>query len=572
MKEYRNFVFQNPTKMENNIITSYTTFVKENNSQSELPQDGKDVKIFYTVETKRIEIPAGSDRGNSKDDKRSTFDKIFKRIKKVSKFIKVPEPILTQIETKKYYACGHSTKSGFYFDGENKNDKFVVNVFTDVNQATEKCNSLNFEWRENLKKRKGNEDLHDPWVVISKDVDVYDLTMATVLKPEDEWVILGTIDHKDGLLKAAPGQQVPINLVPDQMVGQSYCDHCHRTINRNKTVFVQKIKTGEILRVGGSCIRNYLGYEYEKVLTYLTDISFLNESYFGDMSDSGDWDGENMGWSGSSYDVEISTREIIQYYYWWYKNHGYISKSSADKINQKRIEESGEDPDLVKKVSSTSSLVQKDVEYSHTPPDPKNYRGRWGHSEYEQDMKEWSEFAEKYEERVKTTSDEEIQKVIDFIHSNRDNNFIFNASNMIKSGSVQKRLLYYVTGACSWYFAKLAIEDAKKRESEGIVKQESNWVGTIGEKMKLQNLEIVHISGYDNGFGWTNVYKLKDQNGNIFTKFGVIGTQFIVKKTQDNPVENSIQVGDVVSATSEIKKHDEYKGVKQTTLGRFSKL
>jgi hypothetical protein len=63
---------------------------------------------------------------------------------------------------------------------------------------------------------------------------------------------------------------------------------------------------------------------------------------------------------------------------------------------------------------------------------------------------------------------------------------------------------------------------------------------------------------------------LKDQNGNIFTKFGTIGNQYIVKKNDSDP--NNVIVGDIISATAEIKKHDEYMGKKQTVLGRLSKL
>ena len=87
MKEYRNFVSEKHIHMTP-IVSDYKTFLENNQPQSDTPsEDGKDVKIFYTMETKRIGIPAGSDRGISKDDKRSTFDKIFKRIKDEESFV-----------------------------------------------------------------------------------------------------------------------------------------------------------------------------------------------------------------------------------------------------------------------------------------------------------------------------------------------------------------------------------------------------------------------------------------------------------------------------------------------------
>ncbi len=149
---------------------------------------------------------------------------------------------------------------------------------------------------------------------------------------------------------------------------------------------------------------------------------------------------------------------------------------------------------------------------------------------------------------------------------------MFNVSNMLRMGIVKNRLANYVTGACSYFFGKLHAEEMKRKAESGETNKVSEWVGKVGEKIKLENLEVVHIGGFEGGYGWTNVYKLKDQNGNSFTKFGTLGTQFIVKKTENSPTDDQIQVGDIISATSEIKKHDEYMGKKQTVLGRLSKL
>jgi hypothetical protein len=108
---------------------------------------------------------------------------------------------------------------------------------------------------------------------------------------------------------------------------------------------------------------------------------------------------------------------------------------------------------------------------------------------------------------------------------------------------------------------------------DGETKKVSEWIGTVGEKMKLTDLEIVHIGGYEGGYGWVTIYKLKDKDGNVFTKFGVIGPKFIVKKADVlNREDDMMYVGDVVSATVDIKDHTEYQGTKQTVLGRFSKL
>ena len=580
LEKYSNFVIQKPTKMGNSekIVVDYQTFLESDSLEtdsSETPtteetpikteKDPKDIKLFYTLETTRIEVSSGTDIMSRGGDKTTTFDKIIKRITRISKFIKIPIPVLTLIETKRYYSLVFFGQNGFsYYHGKFTNGKNFTDNFSEIEKI-----------RNTLTDQK--------WQITSKDVKVYDLTMATVIKPEDEWIILGIIDYKDGLLKAAPGQQVPIELVGD-MSGNSDCDHCHKRIYRNKIVFVKKIKDGTILRVGGTCIKNYLGYDYEKVLAYLTDISFLGESW-GDSSGGGDDWGDSGGYSGGRHiETEISVNEIVKYYIWWYNNRGYISRASAEKINSKKREEwlknnPTSDPedyyysDRSSNKQSTGDSVKGDVDEAYSPPE--------NTGKYQQEnMDKWLEFMEEYESRLKTISDDNphIQKFYDFIEENKENNFLFNVNNMIKQNSVKKSLINYIAGGCSFYFGKLYSEEMKRKAEEeklSGVKVEvkpSEWVGVVGEKTKLENLEIVHIGGFETQWGWSNVYKLKDPAGNVYTKFGTIGTQYTVKKTENDPNDNNIQVGDIISVTAQIKKHDEYKDIKQTTLGRVSKF
>ena len=577
LEKYSNFVIPNSNQMER-IVNDYPTFLKEeaqNQETTPVENDGKNIKLFYTIETKRIEIPVGSETGIRQDDKKETFDKIIKRITKISKFIKLPAPILTKIETKKYYTLvsfGEHSMS-YYYDN-----------FSNGKNYTEDIDEVERVKNEIMTKPHGKSK----WRVTSKDVNVYDLTMATVIKPEDEWIILGTFDYVDNLLKAAPGQQIPIEMVN---MDKSECDHCHKNIYRKKTVFIKKIKDGSIIKVGGTCIKNYLGYDYEKVLSYLTDISFLDKSW----GESGGWNNDydyEGGGRGGWIEDEVPIKEAIRYYIWWYKNRGYMSKTTAEKINIKKREEwKSQNPDdssdfTGKETISTGDSVCGDVGYANTPP---RQTGKYAAEEWNR----WEDFCSNvYGPRLETISenDPHIKAFIEFIEANKDNNFLFNVSNMIKQGTVKVHLLRYITGGCSFYFGRLFSEEQKRKAETREDKPQqktSEWVGKIGEKSKFVNLEIVHIGGFETQFGWSNVYRLKDEDGNIYTKFGVIGPQFVVKKkNNDVPTEepdkqeiedmknysDGLVVGDVVSATADVKDHTEYKGTKQTVLGRFSKL
>lgn len=94
---------------------------------------------------------------------------------------------------------------------------------------------------------------------------------------------------------------------------------------------------------------------------------------------------------------------------------------------------------------------------------------------------------------------------------------------------------------------------------------ESNHIGIIGEKSIL-DVTIKSISGFNGNFGWTNIYKMIDVDGNVFTKFGTIADRFITDESEE------IEKGTVLKFNAEIKQHNEFKGNKETVIGRVSKV
>ena len=91
----------------------------------------------------------------------------------------------------------------------------------------------------------------------------------------------------------------------------------------------------------------------------------------------------------------------------------------------------------------------------------------------------------------------------------------------------------------------------------------SEFQGEIGEKIKVE-LTITSINGYDNGYGWSNIYKMVDSDGNVYTKFGTINERY-----SDT---DEVKEGSVIKVTAEVKKHNEFRGKKETVLGRVSKF
>ena len=112
-------------------------------------------------------------------------------------------------------------------------------------------------------------------------------------------------------------------------------------------------------------------------------------------------------------------------------------------------------------------------------------------------------------------------------------------------------------------------------------KKLSNHVGIIGEKTKFENLTVMKQRTFETEFGTGKVWTLKDKEGNVFTKFGEIGNQFIVEVHPDNKIyydysgeqcPQSVYEKDIVSFIADIKQHTIYNDQKQTVLGRCCKI
>lgn len=484
------------------IQTKFEEFVKE--SAQNTPSD----KLQWKVGTTELEIPSF---------KLNSYEKLLKKLKRFSKTIGFPEPVSKEKSEKTIYLI------------KSKNNT-VLKTMEDPKEVQSQLRADSSLYAEQVK------------------IVVFDLTMVDEVKPLEDWEILGTIDYKDSLVKPAPGKEVPMNLIKDiNLSGNSYCDHCHKKIYRNKTVFVKNTETDEIKQVGGTCTKYYLGLDYKRVLGYLESLNQMTS--FQEEYDMGEW-----GSFGIPMDLLYSVSDIIKYYIWHTQKNGHVTKKQAEAYNSKI-----EDGNPTKKKESTASIVAEEVLFVSYPPD----RRKFSSKEYAMVYEEWRRRSEEFDENISKVKDSEVKEILDFVESKKDeSNFMFNVSNKVKEGSVPNRLISYITGACSFYFSVKLREEDKKKELES--KPTSNHIGEIGEKYAFK-VVVTRISGFEGSFGWTNVYTMEDEKGNVITKFGTINDRYI---TND---DTYIQKGTTLEFTSDVKDHTEFNGVNQTTIGRLSK-
>lgn len=102
--------------------------------------------------------------------------------------------------------------------------------------------------------------------------------------------------------------------------------------------------------------------------------------------------------------------------------------------------------------------------------------------------------------------------------------------------------------------AARTLDAIKKREAEDAA---SEWVGDIKERreFEIKVLFIIEREGY---YGPVDIIKMRDASGNMLTWFATSS--------------HGLRKGDTALIKGTVKKHDEYKGVKQTVLTRCTVL
>jgi len=93
----------------------------------------------------------------------------------------------------------------------------------------------------------------------------------------------------------------------------------------------------------------------------------------------------------------------------------------------------------------------------------------------------------------------------------------------------------------------------------------SKWVGEIGEKYPAE-LEVTLVKEISNKWGDTFLYEMKDDKGNLFSKFGQINDRFIVSDHEE------VEIGSKVKFRATIKQHREFNDEKINVISTLAKF
>ena len=347
----------------------------------------------------------------------------------------------------------------------------------------------------------------------------------------DGYEFIAGVEHAEGgnIINMAPKSSIPALPIEYQSTGNT-CDHCHTKRDRLSTFVLRDEKSGKLLKVGRSCLKNFLpGKNPKSIVEYAQQLeNILRSCVSGENMDDYDESDISSG-RGGSWSRYYPADMFMQYVCLAYTIEGrFISAKVAR-----------EDPDK----QSTSSYawwlhnftprtreeeqVQRDIDQKR-PAAEALYRDlkQW------LETKDWDAEIEKYQETNPSLAQ--------YFHNLKT---LANASSIARKNS-------------SYQASILAIYLREKGEKEKkAVQKPSNFVGEVGKKIQFVGT-IKNTKWFDGQFGTTTLVSFQDDDGNDYV-WWASGT-------------HEYEKGDRYNVSATVKKHEtsKYTSRPQTVITR----
>ena len=136
-----------------------------------------------------------------------------------------------------------------------------------------------------------------------------------------------------------------------------------------------------------------------------------------------------------------------------------------------------------------------------------------------------------------------------------DSDYIRNIRTLANTEAVGYKHIGFVASIIPAHDREMERETERVRKATAEANRpESNWIGAIGDRMTIKAVTLETVKELDGRFGITFLHKFTDGYGNDITWFA--------------SRDNICAVGDTIAMTATIKRHDEFRGRKNTIVNR----
>ena len=394
-------------------------------------------------------------------------------------------------------------------------------------------------------------------------IDVYDLTIKAegMFKLPGNNKLVAVVDNMTGgSIEIDENEPVP----PEYLETSGDCDYCKQERLRGKNFIVKSFDQNKYLRLGSSCVKKYIGInpaKYVKALDYLRDFTREMGGFMGEDDLFGDREGGGMGNRMSPLNKVVDIDKVISILHNTIQNDGYVKREweYPDRAPRYRTNDGQASAD------KAESIIFDNEKFNNFPADA-------------QYVKEFKQFASTLEPLppniVRLTDTGHVVTSPDYngsVHEH-DKNAGFNeyrekVKQLVTHPNFRIKDTAFLASAINFF------ENEKKRSAEAEERKDSQWIGSVGAKVQIPSAKLIDARSGEGEYGTWYLWTFIDSNGNILKKFGTLSDKFRIQNAPEGAEDIfGFKKGDIFAFTAEIKKHDEYKGAKNTQLGRLSKL
>jgi len=311
------------------------------------------------------------------------------------------------------------------------------------------------------------------------------------------------------------GNVVMVAAVPGQVVPDKYkhldridCDHCGHKRARKHSILVRHIETNEYMQVGTTCVKDFFGFH--DPAGFMFKASILLSGIVGCLDEEKGFKNNSDCYGYDFPETFVMSAACIRHWGWMSRGKAMHNDAAGPATADHVIDNLNPWPNMPEELK-VGGVTEED--------------------------KEEARLAWEYWQTVE--------------HKNND--YLLNCCKLIEIGFVPAKYMGLAVSMVSSY-QRHALK-LKERELMKAKHGESNHVGAVGERLKGIKVQCIYNRDFENEWGMKTLYSFRDASGNIY------------KTWYSGDAWGACQ-GDHLTIDGTVKKHDEFKGEKQTMLTR----
>jgi hypothetical protein len=325
--------------------------------------------------------------------------------------------------------------------------------------------------------------------------------------------LIASVEHlpHGNLVNVVPTAEVEMYELAPFRTAKPYCEHCAVPRRRKHSFIVREEETGELKQVGRNCLADFFGHDPKMAVMWAKSLLSFEDALEEESEPS---------YGGSYGYPETDLKQFLEFTAAaMTENEGvYVSKRAAENDYSGRLTPTAWRVD-------TALFGKKREDRLYPSPEDK---------ELARKAMEWS---------LDELRSKDPMRMSDYEH---------NLLVILEGGYVGNRMGGYAASIIPYY--QRAMGNLVRRKLQAKQREQSKWLGEIKERLRDIPVTLERLNSFESQYGTVWIYKFRSDDGDAITWFASSG--------------QGIAIGDRGLLTATVKKHEEYKGEKQTVVTR----